>query len=222
MSRDRNQSGQYADGIDPETVAEVFDARDDRARPVTAGDVVDQLGIARRTAHNKLNALVERGDLETRKIGARGRVWWRPIPRERERPSDASESGDVSAGGGETTQPPGQGETRSATAHGDQSDPVNDAIDDALAALDASGGRRDAVRACGEYLREHGSAQKSDFVDDVYPDHTAGFASPGGWWNKIGKEYLNAVADDVDAVSAPVKEGAHTWRFDRSSAGGGE
>lgn len=222
MSRDRNQSGQYADGIDPETVADVFDARDDRARPVTAGDVVDQLGIARRTAHNKLNALVERGDLETRKIGARGRVWWRPIPRERERPSDAPERGGVSAGAGETPQPSDQSETRSATAHGDQSDPVGGAIDDALAALDASGGRRDAVRACVEYLREHGSAQKSDFVDDVYPDHTAGFASPGGWWNKIGKEYLNAVAGDVDAVNAPVKEGAHTWRFDRSSAGGGE
>jgi len=44
------------------------------------GDVVDELGIARRTAHNKLGALVERGVLETRKIGARGRVWWRPIP----------------------------------------------------------------------------------------------------------------------------------------------
>jgi len=220
MSRDRNQSGQYADGIDPETVADVFDARDDRARPVTAGDVVDQLGIARRTAHNKLNALVERGDLETRKIGARGRVWWRPIPRER--PSDAPVSADMSAGGGETPQPPGQSETRSAAAHGDQSGPADGAIDDALAALDAPDGRRDAVRACVEYLREHGSAQKSDFVDDVYPDHTGGFASPGGWWNKVGKEYLNAVADDVDAVNAPPGEGSHTWRFDRSGAGGGE
>jgi len=58
----------------------LVDAREDPGRPVTAGDVVDELGIARRTAHNKLGALVERGVLETRKIGARGRVWWRPIP----------------------------------------------------------------------------------------------------------------------------------------------
>jgi len=58
----------------------LVDAREDLGRPVTAGDVVDELGIARRTAHNKLGALVERGVLETRKIGARGRVWWRPIP----------------------------------------------------------------------------------------------------------------------------------------------
>ena len=78
MGRDRNDRGRYADGIDPETVMEVFDAREDAARPVTASDVVDELGIARRTAHNKLNALVERGTLDTRKIGARGRVWWIP------------------------------------------------------------------------------------------------------------------------------------------------
>jgi len=71
MERDRNESGQYADGIDPETVLDVVDAREDLGRPVTAGDVVDELGIARRTAHNKLGALVERGVLETRKIGAR-------------------------------------------------------------------------------------------------------------------------------------------------------
>jgi hypothetical protein len=55
-------------------------AGEDAAHPVTATDVVDELGIARRTAHNKLNALVERGTLDTRKIGARGRVCWTPEP----------------------------------------------------------------------------------------------------------------------------------------------
>jgi response regulator of citrate/malate metabolism len=82
MERERNEHGQYADGIDPETVREVFDTRDDVARPITAADVVDELGIARRTAHNKLTTLVEQGELETRKVGARARVWWRPVPRE--------------------------------------------------------------------------------------------------------------------------------------------
>lgn len=89
MGRDRNDRGRYADGIDPDTVIDVFDAREDTSRPVTAGDVVEELGIARRTAHNKLNALVERGVLETRKIGARGRVWWTPNPRRQETPEDA-------------------------------------------------------------------------------------------------------------------------------------
>lgn len=80
QERDRNDHGRYSDRIDPSTVLEVFDARDDHCRPLTASDVVDELGIARRTAHNKLNALVERGELETRKVGARGRVWWTPEP----------------------------------------------------------------------------------------------------------------------------------------------
>jgi len=79
-NRDRDETGRYADGIDPDTVLDVFADRDDRARPITASDVVDELGIARRTAHNKLETLVERGEIETRKIGARGRVWWTPIP----------------------------------------------------------------------------------------------------------------------------------------------
>jgi DNA-binding transcriptional ArsR family regulator len=77
--RARNSHGRYDDRIDPTTVLDVFDARDDRARPLTASDIVEELDIARRTAHNKLNALVERGVLETRKVGARGRVWWTPI-----------------------------------------------------------------------------------------------------------------------------------------------
>jgi len=76
----RNQQGEFDDYIPPKAVLSVFDARDDRARPVTATDVCEEIGIARRTAHNKLNRLVERGTLETRKVGARGRVWWRPIP----------------------------------------------------------------------------------------------------------------------------------------------
>lgn len=78
-NRKRNESGQYADRIPPETVLDVFTRRDDVARPLTASDVADSLDIARRTAHNKLNTLEESSQLATRKVGARGRVWWIPI-----------------------------------------------------------------------------------------------------------------------------------------------
>jgi hypothetical protein len=60
-------------------VLRVFERREDRARPVTAGDVMEAVGCSRRTAHNKLNALVEDGELKTRKVGSRSRVWWVPI-----------------------------------------------------------------------------------------------------------------------------------------------
>lgn len=56
----------------------VFDDRDDPAAPLTAAEVADELGCVRRTAYDKLDALAERGDLATKKVGARSRVWWRP------------------------------------------------------------------------------------------------------------------------------------------------
>ncbi|MFB6195522.1 MAG: ArsR family transcriptional regulator [Haloplanus sp.] len=77
--RPRNDDGQYADRIPPEAVLDVFDDRDDRARPLTANDVMAALDCSRRTAHNKLSVLVDRGRLETRKVGARSRVWWVPM-----------------------------------------------------------------------------------------------------------------------------------------------
>ncbi|MDG5821890.1 helix-turn-helix domain-containing protein [Natronococcus sp. A-GB7] len=82
MGRERDDEGKYSDRIPLEVVLDVFNNRDDMARPVTADDVAKKTGIARRTAHKKLNALVECGELRTRKIGSRGRVWWVPIPTE--------------------------------------------------------------------------------------------------------------------------------------------
>jgi predicted ArsR family transcriptional regulator len=79
MGRDRNERGRYADRIPPEWVLELFENREDQARPLTASDIMDELGCSRRTAHNKLGELVDRGDLETRKVGAKGRVWWVPM-----------------------------------------------------------------------------------------------------------------------------------------------
>jgi hypothetical protein len=78
--RARNESGQYNDRLPPERVLDVFDRRDDLARPVTAGDVVDALDVSQRTALNKLNELVAAGTLDSRTVGARARVFWRPIP----------------------------------------------------------------------------------------------------------------------------------------------
>ena len=83
----------------------------------------------------------------------------------------------------------------------------------AIAELDTTDERRDAVRACVDHLREHGTAQKKDFLAALYPEHAAGYGSEGGWWNGIGKEHLNAVAERVDAVKAPPKEGSRTWRY---------
>lgn len=51
----------------------------DPGTPFTASEVAECVGCARRTAHKKLTALAEDGTLETKKVGARGRVWWHPV-----------------------------------------------------------------------------------------------------------------------------------------------
>lgn len=64
--------------VTAEEALAVFDRRPDPHAPLTAPEVADALDCARRTAYAKLEALCERGDLRTKKVGARGRVWWLP------------------------------------------------------------------------------------------------------------------------------------------------
>ncbi|SEA07579.1 hypothetical protein SAMN04488065_1709 [Haloplanus vescus] len=155
--RPRNTDGQYADRIPPEAVLDVFDDREDMARPLTAGDVMDALDCSRRTAHNKLSTLVDRGTLETRKVGARSRVWWVPMPRGPESRTD------------------------------ERPLPVTNAIQDASLpgsgpTLEA---RREALSAAYDYLAANPEAKKADFLRDVYHDHPAGYESPEAWWNAL-------------------------------------
>ncbi|MFC7154020.1 ArsR family transcriptional regulator [Halomarina halobia] len=157
--RVRNEFGQYADRIPALAALEVFEAREDRARPLTATDVMEALDCSRRTAHNKLDELVERDLLATRKVSARGRVWWVPM----ERPGDAARP------------------SRSATA---EREVAIERVD-----LPGSGetlaDRREALRAAYDYLRAHPSAKKSDFLRDVFPENPAGYETAEGWWNAI-------------------------------------
>ncbi len=57
---------------------DVFDAMGDACEPLTTKEVTDQLDVSRRSTYERLERLVEEGLLETKKAGARGRVWWRP------------------------------------------------------------------------------------------------------------------------------------------------
>jgi predicted DNA binding protein len=59
-------------------VVEVFERQDRPGAPLTAPEVARELDCARRTAHKKLTRLAEQDVLATKKVGARGRVWWWP------------------------------------------------------------------------------------------------------------------------------------------------
>lgn len=159
-------------------VHQVFKRREDLARPLTASDVMDAVGCSRRTAHNKLNELVERGVLKTRKVGSRSRVWWVPIENT-DREDDTENL--LREGLIEEVDLPGTGKTLQA--------------------------RREALTASYRYLREHPEAKKSDFLQDVFPDHPAGFETAEGWWNA-----LQPALADLPGVDPP-KERGHIWHF---------
>lgn len=138
------------------TVLGVFHQRDDKAKPLTAGDIMETVDCSRRSAHNKLNSLVEEGVLKTRKVGSRSRVWWVPI----EDTTDAASETDLSIETiAERTDLPGTGKTLEA--------------------------RHEALIAAYEYLKEYPEAKKSDFLQDVFPENPAGYETAEGWWNAI-------------------------------------
>jgi len=70
--------------------------------PLTTPEVAEALDCKRRTVYQRLERLVERGELETKKTGSSSRVWWRPPP----------ETGSSGAG-----NQPDRGPTRSAASH---------------------------------------------------------------------------------------------------------
>jgi len=219
--RDRNDQGRYADRIPPEAVLDVFDARDDQSRPLTAADVVDELEIARRTAHNKLNALVERGVLDTRKVGARGRVWWTP-----DRDGDLADSGRITPDERAVDEHAESARERDERRAEDQADPSasspaatstnadTPALDDALiewepdTEADAKTARAQTRRTV-EYLRERAPERfkRGGLQDALAEDSTY---SPRNWWERAVQPGLRHLGD-VGLVE--YRAGYHDYRW---------
>ena len=72
--RERSEEGRYVESVTPESVFALFED----SEPRTAKEVGDELGIARRTALNKLQTLAEQGKIRKKRIGAHAVAWWRP------------------------------------------------------------------------------------------------------------------------------------------------
>ena len=236
MARGRDGGGRFADGIDPETVMDVFDAREDRARPVTATDVVDELDVSRRTAHNKLNALVERGVLETRKIGARGRVWWIPIldAQSVAQRRDGYETGEDrrdTAGVPDETDRTHEHPTGVDGDHeGDERDKIDETLSDratdVVDEVDAHVGlegdgldwdrRRDAVVHLYEHLRRHEGErfQRSDLIEVLDAD---GVPSGYGVSSSLWKNWVTSSGDRPNLLASfpGVEQRGNGYVFER-------
>ena len=48
----------------------------DEREPWTSTEMADELGCSRDVAYDRLRELHELGDIETKSIGSRGRIWW--------------------------------------------------------------------------------------------------------------------------------------------------
>ena len=50
--------------------------------PLTTSEVAEALDLTRRSAYERLSELADQGRVETKKVGAKGRIWWRPTGEE--------------------------------------------------------------------------------------------------------------------------------------------
>ncbi|MFC7082001.1 hypothetical protein [Halorussus caseinilyticus] len=87
-------------GTSERDVLRVFETLDDPAEPLATSEVADAAGCTHRVAYDELEALAERGLLDSKRIGARARAWWRPqsATAPDERSDDADETTPKSAG----------------------------------------------------------------------------------------------------------------------------
>jgi predicted transcriptional regulator len=75
MGRERDKSGQYVEQVTLNAALRVFEEAD--VPVLTANEVADELDCSRPAAYNKLEKLVEQGELQKKKVGARAVVYIR-------------------------------------------------------------------------------------------------------------------------------------------------
>jgi len=195
--------------VTDEDLLDVFRSTSDPV--LSTAEVADAVPIKRRGTLNRLQALEEDGELESKQIGGRNTVWW--LVDEATGFDSRDLQGDPST-------------TLADEEHDTPPDaPESDAVDDPLEDVEFPAGRdreecSAAVYAARDYLREHGPATKRDLVAEVMPEHPLGYDVDGAlekveagdryrgaWWRRVVKPGLKALPD----VEAPAR-GASEWR----------
>lgn len=193
-----------------EDLLDVFRSTSDPV--LSTAEVADAVPIKRRGTLNRLQALEEDGDLESKQIGGRNTVWWlvdeAAVSDTEDRAPAATDTAPINEGG---DPPPEALES--------------DAVDE-LEDVDFPAGRNReecsaAVYAARDYLREHGPGTMREIVGEVMPEHPLGYDVDGAlekveagdryrgaWWRRVVKPGLKALPD----VEAPAR-GASEWRY---------
>ena len=210
MPESSNKGGRKPRVTD-EDLLDVFRSTPDPV--LSTAEVADAVPIKRRGTLNRLQALEEDGELESKQIGGRNTVWWLV---------DERGVSDTDRRSPATADPAPVDEERDTPPEA----PESDAVDDALEDVDFPAGREReacsaAVYAARDYLRDHGPATKREIVAEVMPEHPLGYDVDGAlekveagdryrgaWWRRVVKPGLKALPD----VEAPAR-GASEWRY---------
>ncbi|WP_380675872.1 PAS domain S-box protein [Salinigranum sp. GCM10025319] len=130
----------------PERLAETLSVfeRSAQITPLTTSEVAEATDCSRRAAYNRLDELVDRDALATKKVGARGRVWWRTADgMGGARTKDEADTGsDDSGGDGPATVDAGADEPTTGIGHDEDLEfrSLVQAVDEyAIFMLDAEG-----------------------------------------------------------------------------------
>lgn len=206
MTRERDEAGQYVETVGPEDVLDVFDAVDGPV--ITSSDVAEYLECTTEAARQKLQRLVDGGTLDRRKTG-RTVIYWRA-----ERPTHTPDDTPPRTPGEESIGDTDDADTDRLTAALDALDAADEYRATVRPALAGDGDllerRTDAVLRMYAYLREHGTAEKSDLLDVVDPDAVDYADADSVWANMVkGKDTLRALPD----VRTPAA-GKSTWRYE--------
>ncbi|KYH24170.1 bacterioopsin transcriptional activator [Halalkalicoccus paucihalophilus] len=87
------------------TILEGVDQLGPPGTPLTTAEVAAKFECTDRTIYNRLDTLVEIGVLETKQVGAQGRVWWRPLNEYDSTATDESEQKTPVADSNGSTEP---------------------------------------------------------------------------------------------------------------------
>jgi biotin operon repressor len=195
--------------VTPEDVLAEFTEQEDRAEPMTAPELAEALDCSRRTALNKLHTLEEEGDVASKKVGGRSKVWWVPLTDGERAPTDGRES-DVREPGDRT------GETLEDAVDGQDAEATLRELD-----LPGSGakldGRIEAVLRLYEHLKDHAGepVSRRELLDHVDAD-AVGYASRESFWNNFVKANSSQGRETNALVALPGVEewGDGEYRYD--------
>lgn len=215
MVKERDeQSGRYTATVDDAEIVAYLRDQDGAG----TSDVAERFDYERPSAYRRLKDLESAGRVAGREVG--NSILWLATDADQSPPTSARESpavsGEESAAGGSTSQPPGDGKSRSESARGDESDTFDrDRWRDRLTETvprsgDVAERRADAILEMYDHLREHGEAENDTLAELVDPDAVDYKNADSIWSNLVkGKETLRA----LPGVEPPPPSVDEPWRY---------